>query len=105
MYQSRHLDKLLELYLENFPAILVEGAKGVGKTSTCKELSKTVYYLDSIDQYEIISSTPEAVLKREKPVLIDEWQKFPPIWEKARRMVDDGMGEGTLLLTGSSPSI
>lgn len=105
MYKPRHMDILLKKYLDNFPAILVEGAKAVGKTSSCEKIANTVYYLDDENQFQVISNSPESILDNVPPVLIDEWQKFPPIWEKTRRMVDHGMPAGTLLLTGSSPSL
>lgn len=104
-YLPRHMDAMLKEYLELYPVVLVEGAKSVGKTSTCKNLSRTVFYLDAENHFDIISSAPEIILKSDPTVLIDEWQKYPPIWERARRMVDEGMPVGTLLMTGSSPSI
>lgn len=105
MYQLRHIDELIEKYLANFPAIIVEGAKAVGKTSSCEQFSNTEYYLDNEIQYQILANSPEVILEDTPAVLIDEWQNLPEIWENIRRMVDHGMPVGTVLLTGSSPSI
>ncbi|MDR0690847.1 MAG: DUF4143 domain-containing protein [Streptococcaceae bacterium] len=105
MYLKRHVDTLLQKYIENFPVILIEGAKAVGKTSTCENIAKTSYYLDEPLHYEVLSSIPDILQKDIPPILIDEWQKLPSIWEYSRRAVDRGLSAGFLLLTGSSPKI
>jgi predicted AAA+ superfamily ATPase len=105
MYQKRLLDDLIAEYLEDFPAILIEGAKAIGKTSTCSQLSNTEFKLDSAETREILAATPEIILSDERPVLLDEWQRMPSIWDFVRRFVDDGLSEGSVLLTGSSPNM
>lgn len=105
MYIRRHADVLLQKYIENFSVILVEGSKAVGKTRTCENIAKTSYYLDESLHYEVLSAEPSVLLQDKPPVLIDEWQKLPSIWEYSRRAVDRGLSEGFLLLTGSSPKI
>ena len=74
MYEKRLLDKVLKEYTQDLPAILLEGAKAVGKTETCSQLAKTKYSMDNLAQRELLHNNPEIILKKEKPVLIDEWQ-------------------------------
>ncbi|MDR0899031.1 MAG: DUF4143 domain-containing protein [Lactobacillaceae bacterium] len=105
MYKKRHIDRLIDEYLEDFPVVLVEGAKAVGKTASCERVAKTTYYLDEKLHYDLLSSDPSIVLTDEPPVLLDEWQKIPSLWDFGRRAVDRGLSEGQLLMTGSNPII
>lgn len=105
MYKKRLMDSLLQEYLEDFPAVLIEGAKDVGKTSTCQEFSKTEYHLDMREQLSIVQADASILFRQELPVLIDEWQRFPEIWDIVRREVDADLPLGSVLLTGSSPSL
>lgn len=73
MYKKRLMDSLLQEYLEDFPAVLIEGAKDVGKTSTCQEFSKTEYHLDMREQLSIVQADASILFRQELPVLIDEW--------------------------------
>jgi predicted AAA+ superfamily ATPase len=105
MYKKRLIEKILREYIEDFPAVLVEGAKAVGKTSTCKQFSKTVFELDSAETRELIELSPQTVFSKEKPILIDEWQRLPEFWERIRREVDNGLQGGSILLSGSNPNM
>jgi len=92
------LSKLLKIA----PAIAIDGAKGVGKTFTASRRSSTIWALDDPDQHAILATDPR-VLTRSKPtVLLDEWQRFPRMWDVVRRQVDAGAAPGTFLLTGSA---
>lgn len=102
MYEKRLLDKVLKEYTQDLPAILLEGAKAVGKTETCSQLAKTKYSMDNLAQRELLHNNPEIILKKEKPVLIDEWQLEPEMWSFVRHAVDDGLPNGSVLFTGSS---
>lgn len=102
MYERRLLDKVLKEYNQDLPAILLEGAKAVGKTETCLQLAKTKYSMDNLAQRELLHNNPEIILEKEKPVLIDEWQLEPELWSFVRHAVDNGLSNGSVLFTGSS---
>jgi len=87
--------------LREVPAVFVEGAKGAGKTLTSKLFAKTFLQLDKPAVREALANDTEAIAKMEPPVLIDEWQFVPEIWNTVRRLVDDGAPAGSFILTGS----
>ena len=105
MYKKRLIENLLKEYQEDFPAILIEGAKAVGKTSTCLTVSNTDFRLDDSDVLEFLKASMESIIKRKPPVLIDEWQRLPEVWDYIRRIVDSNLASGSILLTGSSPNL
>ena len=102
MYEKRLIDSILKEYVDELPAILLEGAKAVGKTETCKQLASTGYRMDNAAQRELLQNNPEIILQNSKPVLIDEWQLAPSLWSYVRHAVDDGLPNGSVLFTGSS---
>ena len=102
MYEKRLIDSILKEYVDELPAILLEGAKAVGKTETCKQLASTEYRMDNAAQRELLQNNPEIILQNAKPVLIDEWQLAPSLWSYVRHAVDDGLPNGSVLFTGSS---
>ena len=102
---DKHFDRLIEPYLATlmleFPAIAIDGLKGVGKTVSTKRLAKTVFELDRPRDFDQITNIPDILSTEAKPILIDEWQRIPAVWDHVRRAVDDGAKPGTFLLTGS----
>lgn len=102
MYEKRLIDSILKEYVDELPAILLEGAKTVGKTETCKQLASTEYRMDNAAQRELLQNNPDIILQNAKPVLIDEWQLAPSLWSYVRHAVDDGLPNGSVLFTGSS---
>jgi predicted AAA+ superfamily ATPase len=102
MYEKRLVDELLSEYMSILPAVLVEGAKAVGKTESCKKISKTLIDLDDPQQREIATLAPKTVLDNQKPILLDEWQKAPNLWSFVRHQIDDGLEDGSIIFTGSS---
>jgi predicted AAA+ superfamily ATPase len=84
------------------PAIALEGAKGVGKTSTASQRASTILRLDEEDPRRIVAADPRRVAAEPPPVLIDEWQHVPETWDVVRRAVDAGARPGQFLLTGSA---
>jgi len=102
---KKYYDRLIEPYLktlmQDFSAIALDGLKGVGKTVSTKRLASTVFELDKPRDYDQIANIPNILLSEEAPILIDEWQRFPSVWDYVRRAVDDGAKPGTFLLTGS----
>jgi len=102
---SSYLSRIFEIQLAEalayFPAIFIEGAKGVGKTATAKRFAKTVFELDNLVAREALASNLESLATLPRPVLVDEWQFLPAVWNKVRRLVDDGVPKGSFILTGS----
>lgn len=101
-YRPRIVDAELRELLGSLPAIAVEGPRAVGKTATALEHAKDGHYLDDPAQRELAAADLDRVLTGERPVLIDEWQYVPAIWDRVRRAVDVGAKPGSFLLTGSS---
>lgn len=104
-YRRRVVDDELDELLAGLPAIAIDGPKAVGKTATAACRAATVYRLDEDAERSIVEADPSRLLEGERPILIDEWQRFPASFDRVRRAVDDGAGPGSFLLTGSaSPS-
>lgn len=105
-YLKRTADAVLELYLEAFGAILIEGPKWCGKTTTAEQLARSVIKLqdpDMRDEYLATAETkPSLLLKGANPRLIDEWQDAPVLWDAVRTAVDDRRDQGLFILTGSN---
>jgi len=105
-YMPRVSDKLLLEHLESKGAVLVEGAKWCGKTTSAKHLSKSAIEMDRPDmteQYQRMAKLrPSALLDGEVPHLIDEWQLAPALWNAVRYEVDQRDDFGQFILTGSS---
>lgn len=88
--------------MAGLPAIAIDGAKAVGKTATALRRASTVHELDDRRQLHVAAADVDRVVKGEPPILIDEWQRLPPIWDKVRRAVDADPAPGRFLLTGSA---
>lgn len=105
-YLYRISDKILEAKLESSGAVLVEGAKWCGKTTSAHQASKSAIYLqdpDNASSYRAMADTkPSLLLKGEKPRLLDEWQTIPVLWDAVRYDVDRSGEVGSYILTGSA---
>jgi predicted AAA+ superfamily ATPase len=101
----RVLDRELDELLDALPAVAIEGAKGVGKTSTALRRAATVRQLDDPAQRGIAEADPARILRGEAPVLIDEWQRVPVVWDLIRRAVDRDHRPGRFILTGSAAPV
>src|SRR5437588_2847749 len=88
--------------MASLPAIALEGPKGVGKTATATRRAAVVFPLDDRDVAEVIGSDPSQLETGDGTVLIDEWQRHPPVWDHVRRRVDAGARPGRFLLAGSA---
>ena len=106
MYLDRTADILLSDKLEAFGAVLIEGPKWCGKTTTAKQQAKSIIELqdpDMRDGYLMTAETkPSLLLLGETPRLIDEWQDAPVLWDAVRTMVDKRVEPGQFILTGSN---
>jgi predicted AAA+ superfamily ATPase len=98
---ERHIEGFLAKVLESLPAIALDGLKGVGKTESASSLAETVYMLDrSLDRL-LVENRMSRLDEDATPVLVDEWQKLPEVWDFVRRSVDNNRTTGRFLLTGS----
>jgi uncharacterized protein len=102
VYQRRVIDELLDDLFPHLAAIALEGAKGVGKTATAKQRARTVVSLDLPAQWEIVAADVDYVTRVPPPVLIDEWQLQPSVWDRVRNAVDDDSRGSQFLLAGSA---
>lgn len=101
-YLLRHLDSYLDELFPALPAIAIDGAKGVGKTETALRRVKRVLRLDEHDVAQLVAAGGRDLLEDGRgPVLLDEWQRLPQVWDWVRRMVDDRSAT-PVLLTGSA---
>ncbi len=83
-------------------AVTLDGPKGVGKTSTASRRVVDELRLDLEQHWRMARADPELVTRLPKPLLIDEWQRVPAVWDAVRRAVDDGADPGSFLLAGSA---
>jgi hypothetical protein len=98
----RVIDRELDALLPQLPAIVLEGPKAVGKTETARRRARTIHQLDDPAQRAIAEADPTRVLSGTPPLLIDEWQRVPSVWDAVRRAVDHGSPPARFLLTGSA---
>jgi hypothetical protein len=101
-YFARTVDTELDALLPELAAISIDGPKGVGKTVTARRRAAAVIALDDADQLDLLAADPHRLARLPAPVLIDEWQRYPPVWDLVRREVDRDPSGGRFLLTGSA---
>ncbi len=105
-YISRICDITLQNALDTMGAVLVEGAKWCGKTSTAANVARSALYMqdpdNAISYREMADTKPSLLLKGETPRLIDEWQMSPVLWDAVRFEVDKRKKTGQFILTGSA---
>lgn len=101
-YTPRIVDDELDELLSGVSALAVEGPKAVGKTATGIRRATTVHEFDDERQRAVAAADLDRVVNGQPPVLIDEWQLLPPVWDKVRRAVDRNPTPGRFILTGSA---
>lgn len=105
-YKPRVADQELKRKLAGIGAVLIEGPKWCGKTTTAEQQAATIIYMDEPSHMEqnlrMADINPKALLVGEPPVLIDEWQLAPKLWDTIRFEVDHRDGAGLFILTGSA---
>ena len=105
-YRKRLADEVLKDKLEASGAVLVEGAKWCGKTTTSKQIAKSVLYMQEPAQKKqnllMADTNPSLLLQGDAPRLIDEWQLAPKLWDAVRFEVDQRDDFGQFILTGSA---
>lgn len=105
-YKQRIADRILKRKVLGKGAVLIEGPKWCGKTTTAKQLAKSVLDLGDSSvlrqSAQLIELSPKTLLEGKTPKLIDEWQALPPIWDSIRSEVDKRGEPSQFILTGSS---
>lgn len=101
-YQRRIIDDILDELFPHLAAIALEGAKGVGKTATASQRATTILSLNRPAQRETLAANVDYITQVPPPVLIDEWQLEPALWDRVRTAVDDDNTGGRFLLAGSA---
>ncbi len=104
-YTRRVIDDELDEVFGPLPALALGGAKGVGKTASGQRRVETIVRLDDPAQQEIARADVTRVLAGPAPILLDECQRVPALWDAVRRAVDDGAPPGPFLLTGSAAPV
>ena len=105
-YRKRIADEILKRKLEGKGAVLIEGPKWCGKTTTAEQLASSILYMDDPEKKEqniaMSELNPKRLLKGSAPRLIDEWQLAPKLWDTIRFEVDHRGELGQFILTGSA---
>ena len=101
-YQPRIADAHLTYLLSEFPAVLINGARAIGKTTTASQHVSQLVRLDDPGVAAAYQADPDAALRRAaRPVLLDEWQEVPGVLGAVKRVVDRDPTPGQFILTGS----
>ena len=106
-YKNRVVDSILKERLEEVGAVLVQGPKWCGKTTTCEQQSRSQVMLANIDEFnrsrQLLETNAGRLLAGETPRLFDEWQTLPKLWDAIRYEVDHRHpSNGHFILTGSA---
>lgn len=105
-YKQRVADALLERKLQGKGAVLIEGPKWCGKTTTAKQIAKSVLDLGDSDVFNqserMIALSASTLLEGATPRLIDEWQTLPALWDSIRTAVDKRSEFAQFIITGSA---
>lgn len=103
-YVRRVIDDELDALMPEIGALLLDGPKAVGKTATALQRALTVRRLDRRSERDLAAADPAQALTGPHPVLIDEWQRVPEMWDEVKTDVDNNPTGGRYLLTGSAPT-
>ena len=101
-YRRRVLDGTLDELQPHLRALSIHGPKGVGKTATAMQRAVSVVDLSLPAQREILAADPSVLTRLPGPVLVDEWQRLPEVWDQVRHAVDAGSPPGHFIVAGSS---
>ncbi len=103
-YIPRIVDAELDDLIKELPALWLDGPKAVGKTATASQRALTVRRLDRAPVREVAAVDADLALAGQSPVLLDEWQRLPAVWDAVKAAVDADGSPGRFLLTGSAAS-
>lgn len=103
LYKPRLIDQKLRHLISNFPAVMLNGARAIGKTTTARQYVKEIAQLDIPGTAAAFRADPDAAIQRYgRPLLIDEWQEVPEIMGAIKRAVDLDSTPNQFILTGSN---
>lgn len=106
IYLDRLIESSISEGMESAGCVVIEGPKWCGKSTTSKRFAKTVVELakpNIYKQYKLFSDMGDpSLLKGEKPLMFDEWQKIAELWDYIRSDIDDRGESGQYILTGST---
>lgn len=101
-YLPRVVDQELDELLGSVSAVAIDGPKGVGKTASAQRRAKRTLQLDDHLERALLEADPHRLEQGDFPLLIDEWQYVPSVWDRIRRSVDRNAASGHFVLTGSA---
>jgi len=105
-YRKRIADDVLQKRLEAKGAVLIEGPKACGKTTTAEMKASSIIYINDPKQFQqnlvLSEMDPEVLLEGDNPRLIDEWQLAPKLWDAIRFSIDHRRKFGLYILTESA---
>ncbi|HWL42934.1 MAG TPA: DUF4143 domain-containing protein [Ilumatobacter sp.] len=101
-YQPRLIDAALQEALGTAGCVVLEGARGTGKTMTALNAAESYVFVDEPESQLMLSIAPRALLDGARPRLLDEWQVAPELWNLVRRQVDAAPAKAQFILTGSA---
>lgn len=102
-YRPRVADGELTERLSSIGAVLIDGPKGCGKTETAQRVTRSAVRFDTDPNARaLLGLNPDELFDQDLPILFDEWQRAPEIWDHVRRRVDDLGETGPYVLTGSA---
>jgi predicted AAA+ superfamily ATPase len=101
-YRPRVIDSALQRALAASGAVVLEGARATGKTTTALHAAASYVFIDDAQAQSLLEVAPGALLEGDAPRLLDEWQVAPQLWNLVRRAVDATAEPGLFILTGST---
>lgn len=102
-YQPRLIDAELVERLRSIGAVLIDGPKACGKTETAARVARSIVRFDTdANARSLLGLNPQSLFDQPTPILFDEWQRAPTVWDQVRRHVDDLGERGLYVLTGSA---
>ena len=108
-YYPRIIDELLNKKLRTSGAVLLKGPKWCGKSTSASRIAKSIIFMQDPSTREqniaLAKASPKIFLDKETPLLIDEWQTIPFIWDAIRFEIDQRNAFNQFILTGSSSPI
>lgn len=109
IYLPRLIENTITESMKTNGCTVIEGPKWCGKSTTSERFAKSVVKLQkpaTYNQYRILADIgDDNLLSAEKPLLFDEWQKIPELWDYIRNYIDESSGKGLFILTGSAKPI
>ena len=101
-YRPSVIDSALQRALAAAGAVVLEGARATGKTTTALHAAASWVFIDDAQAQSLLDVAPRSLIEGDAPRLLDEWQVAPQLWNLIRRAVDATAEPGLFILTGSA---